>query len=110
MDGMTVEMTGISPNREEVDHPTDYNDDLAYMGGLIVKYLNASMGIYTKKELGGIVKFCFDFFGIELDYGWDDRPGWFCVTEDMVIDRMAQEQVEQEAEKAEALAGAMEVA
>lgn len=110
MNSMIVDMAGVSPDRNEFKHPTEYSDDQAAIGKLIVEYLNSHMGIYTKKELGGVVKFCLDYFGVELDYGWDDIPGWFCVTEDMVIDRMAQEQAEREVEKAEALAGAMEVA
>ncbi len=93
-------MAGVSFN-----HPTEYSDDQATIGKLIASYLNCHMGIYTKKELVGVVKFCLDYFGVELDYGWDDIPGWFCVTEDMVIDRMAEEQAERDAERAEALAG-----
>lgn len=93
-------MAGVS-----FDPSTEHSDDQAVITDLIVKYLNSDMGAYTKKELVGIVKFCRHFFGIELAYGWDDRPGWFSVTEDMVIDRMAEEQAEHDAERAEALAG-----
>lgn len=105
MNGVIVDMAGVSLDRNEFKHPTEYNDDQALIGKLIVEYLNSHMGIYTKKELGGVVKFCFDYFGVELDYGWDDIPGWFCVTEDMIIDRMAKEQAERDAERAEALTG-----
>ncbi len=81
----------------ELAYPESYTEDEQNIADSLCDYLGMSMNKYTAKELAGLVKFCYDFFGIALDYGWDDRPGWFAVTKDMAYDQIAKMKAEAEA-------------
>jgi len=80
----------------ELAYPESYSEDEQHIADSLVEYLGMAMNKYSKKELAGVVKFCYDFFGIALDYGWDDRPGWFAVTKDMAYDQIAKMKAEAE--------------
>ena len=45
MNGVIVDMAGVSLDRNEFKHPAEYNHDQALIGKLIVEYLNSHMGI-----------------------------------------------------------------
>lgn len=93
MDGIpqAVEGTDI-----EIAYPESYSDDQLSIANTLCEYLGQEMNMYTRKEISGIVKFIYQFFGVALDYGWDDKPGWFAVTKDMAYDQIAKMKAEAE--------------
>ena len=93
MDGIpqAVEGTDI-----EIAYPESYSDDQLSIANTLCEYLGQEMNMYTRKEISGIVKFIYQFFGVALDYGWDDKPGWFAVTRDMAYDQIAKMKAEAE--------------
>lgn len=93
MDGIpqAVEGTDI-----EIAYPESYSDDQLSIANTLCEYLGQEMNMYTRKEISGIVKFIYQFFGVALDYGWDDKPGWFAVTRDMAYDQIANMKAEAE--------------
>lgn len=80
----------------EIAYPESYSDDQLSIANTICEYLGQEMNMYTRKEISGIVKFIYQFFGVALDYGWDDKPGWFAVTKDMAYDQIAKMKAEAE--------------
>lgn len=93
MDGIpqAVEGTDI-----EIAYPESYSDDQLSIANTLCEYLGQEMNRYTRKEISGIIKFIYQFFGVALDYGWDDKPGWFAVTKDMAYDQIAKMKAEAE--------------
>lgn len=81
----------------EIAYPESYTDDQLSIANTLCEYLGQEMNMYTRKEIAGIVKFAYQFFGVALDYGWDDNPGWFAVTRDMAYDQIAKMKAEAEA-------------
>lgn len=80
----------------EIAYPESYSDDQLSIANTICEYLGQEMNMYTRKEISGIIKFIYQFFGVALDYGWDDKPGWFAVTKDMAYDQIAKMKAEAE--------------
>lgn len=80
----------------EIAYPESYSDDQLSIANTLCEYLGQEMNMYTRKEISGIVKFIYQFFGVALDYGWDDKPGWFAVTKDMAYDQIAKMKAEAE--------------
>lgn len=80
----------------EIAYPESYSDDQLSIANTICEYLGQEMNMYTRKEISGIVKFIYQFFGVALDYGWDDKPGWLAVTKDMAYDQIAKMKAEAE--------------
>lgn len=80
----------------KIAYPESYSDDQLSIANTICEYLGQEMNMYTRKEISGIVKFIYQFFGVALDYGWDDKPGWFAVTKDMAYDQIAKMKAEAE--------------
>lgn len=80
----------------EIAYPESYSDDQLSIANTLCEYLGQEMNMYTRKEISGIVKFIYQFFGVALDYGWDDKPGWFAATRDMAYDQIAKMKAEAE--------------
>lgn len=85
----TVETPAVNDTDIDRAYPESYTDDEKTIGNTICDYLNGSMSEYTKSELTGVIKFAYDFFGVLIDYGWENHPGWFLVTKDMAYDQFA---------------------
>lgn len=93
MDGIPQVVDGTDI---EIAYPESYSDDQLSIANTLCEYLGQEMNMYTRKEISGIVKFIYQFFGVALDYGWDDKPGWFAVTRDMAYDQIAKMKAEAE--------------
>jgi hypothetical protein len=93
MDGIPQAVDGTDV---EIAYPESYSDDQLSIANTLCEYLGQEMNMYTRKEIYGIVKFIYQFFGVALDYGWDDKPGWFAVTKDMAYDQIAKMKAEAE--------------
>ena len=93
MDGIPQAVEGTDV---EIAYPESYSDDQLSIANTLCEYLGQEMNMYTRKEISGIVKFIYQFFGVALDYGWDDKPGWFAVTKDMAYDQIAKMKAEAE--------------
>lgn len=91
MDGIPQAVDGTDI---EIAYPESYSDDQLSIADTLCEYLGQEMNMYTRKEISGIVKFIYRFFGVALDYGWDDKPGWFAVTKDMAYDQIAKMKAE----------------
>ena len=66
MDGTPQAVEGTDV---EIAYPESYSDDQLSIANILCEYLGQEMNMYTRKEISGIVKFIYQFFGVALDYG-----------------------------------------